>query len=208
MKKLSVLIPVYNQEELVINALDHLPRRYDVEVLVCDDGSTDKTLTNVMCYRDKHPSLDLRVYANGFNRGVAYTKNKLIARANGTYFHVHDSDDYVDTDAYERLIDGLNDDGLDVIAFDLIINNGTVIHLTEEEYMLHPAQIARFIKRNFVDGMKWPEHIRSGDDKLFNDEMQSRHPRYVFTGQAFYHYNYPRDGSLTDLLDKGVYPPV
>jgi glycosyltransferase involved in cell wall biosynthesis len=208
MKKLSVLIPVYNQEELVINALDHLPRRYDVEVLVCDDGSTDKALVNVMRYRDENPSLDLRVYANGFNRGVAYTKNKLIARASGAYFHIHDSDDYVDTDAYERLIDELSDDGPDVVAFDLIINDGTVIRLTEETHRNVPAQIARFIKRSFVEGLKYPEHLRSGDDKIFAGLMLERHPRCVFTGRAVYHYNYPREGSLTDLMYKGVYPVV
>ena len=206
--KLSILIPVWNQERLVINALDHLPRRNDVEVLVRDDGSTDNTLANLLTYHVEHPEFDLRIFSNGCNRGVAYTKNRLLEHAEGTYFHIHDSDDYVDTEAYERMIDGLTDDGPDIIAFDLIINDGSVIRLTEKEHMLHPAQIARFIRTDFVDGMKYPEHIRSGDDKLFNDEMQGRHPRYVFTGQAFYHYNYPREGSLSDLLDKGVYPPV
>ena len=38
--KLSILIPVWNQEELVIKALDSIPRRDDIEVLAYDDGST------------------------------------------------------------------------------------------------------------------------------------------------------------------------
>ena len=76
--KLSVITPVYNQEELVIRALDALPRRDDIEVLVCDDGSTDDTLANLLAYRYDHPELNLKVYSNGRNRGVAFTKNKLL----------------------------------------------------------------------------------------------------------------------------------
>ena len=48
MKKVSIIIPVYNQEELVIMALDSIPKqREDIEVIVIDDGSTDDTLKNL-----------------------------------------------------------------------------------------------------------------------------------------------------------------
>ena len=68
MIKLSVLIPVWNQEELVINALEHLPRRDDIEVLVIDDGSTDNTLANLRKYKEDHPELNLTVVANKGNK--------------------------------------------------------------------------------------------------------------------------------------------
>ena len=78
MIKLSVLIPVWNQEELVINALEHLPRREDIEILVRDDGSTDNTLANLKKYKEEHPDLNLSVMANKWNKGVAWTKNRLL----------------------------------------------------------------------------------------------------------------------------------
>ena len=42
-KLVTVIIPVYNQEELVIKALESIPKRNDIEIIVIDDGSTDKT---------------------------------------------------------------------------------------------------------------------------------------------------------------------
>jgi glycosyltransferase involved in cell wall biosynthesis len=41
--KVSVIIPVYNQEVLVLKALDSIPTRDDIEIIVIDDGSTDDT---------------------------------------------------------------------------------------------------------------------------------------------------------------------
>ena len=63
MIKVSVLIPVWNQEELVIKALDHLPRRDDMEIIVRDDGSTDNTLANLKQYKEEHP--DIEISADG-----------------------------------------------------------------------------------------------------------------------------------------------
>ena len=85
MIKLSVCIPVWNQEELVIRALDHIPRRDDIEVLVRDDGSTDRTLSNLLDYKARHPELKMKVYRNPENKGMYYTLNRLLEDARGEY---------------------------------------------------------------------------------------------------------------------------
>lgn len=202
--KLSILIPVYNQENLVIKALDNLPRRYDVEVLACDDGSTDNTLANLLEYKDKHPDLNLNVYTNGENRGVAYTKNRLLDSANGEYFHIHDSDDYVYTFNYSSVIDMLN--GADIYCMDLIVNDGSVLAVTDSSKKLYCAQIARFIRKKFADGIEFPENVRAGDDWYFAEALLERNPKTVYTGIQAYHYNFPREGSLCDLRIKGILP--
>lgn len=202
--KLSVLTPVYNQEELVIRELDALPRRHDIEVLVCDDGSTDNTLANLLAYRDEHPDLNLQVYSNGRNLGVAYTKNKLLDKAIGKYFHIHDSDDYVDTVRYNDMIDGLAD--ADVYVMNLIVNSGAMYNITPENGHIFCAQIARFIRREFASGLEFPEGIRAGDDGYYAVALANRNPVTVYTGIPAYHYNYPREGSLTDMRLKGILP--
>ena len=78
MIKLSVCIPVWNQEKLIVNALDHIPRRADVEVLVRDDGSTDKTLSVLFQYKAERPEFNMRIYSNGENKGMYYTLNRLL----------------------------------------------------------------------------------------------------------------------------------
>ena len=47
MIKLSVVIPVYNQEDLIVRAIESVPKRDDVEIIVVDDGSTDNTSANI-----------------------------------------------------------------------------------------------------------------------------------------------------------------
>lgn len=204
MIKLSILIPVYNQEDLVIKALDNLPRRDDIEVLVRDDGSSDATLDRLKTYRDAHPELNMVVYTNGFNRGVAYTKNRLLESAKGEYFHIHDSDDHVDTARYERVIDML--DGSDIYCMDLMINDGAVWQVREQTKRLYCAQIARCIRKDFANGLQFPEDIRAGDDWFFAEALLGRDPDTVYTGIPAYHYNYPREGSLCDLRIKGILP--
>ena len=202
MKKVSILTPVWNQEELVIKALDSIPRRDDIEVLVRDDGSTDRTLDNLIAYRIKHRDLNLRVFYNGTNRGVAYTKNRLLEDARGEYIHILDSDDYLYTDEYNRAIDSIN--GSDICIMDFITNDGFPHRMNTENHNLYCAQILRLIRREFADGIQFPEDIRAADDWYFHNDMMARNPSEQYTGILAYHYNFPREGSLSDLKMKGL----
>lgn len=70
--KISVIIPVYNQQDLVIKAIDSIPKRDDIEIIVIDDGSIDNTWNNLLEYRNKHPEiLNLILLYNEGNKGVA-----------------------------------------------------------------------------------------------------------------------------------------
>lgn len=206
MIKLSILIPVWNQEELVIKALDCLPRRDDIEVLVRDDGSTDNTLANLREYKEEHPELNLTVVANKGNKGVAWTKNRLLKAAKGEWFHVHDSDDWVYTNLYNKMITEwlTNCKDADVVCMDLEINGGVRYPLNENTQRVYCAQISRFIKRDFVKGMTFPENIRAGDDWYFAEELLTRNPKIVYSGVMAYHYNFPREGSLSYLQLRGL----
>lgn len=205
--KLSVLTPVYNQEELVIKALDNLPRRDDMEVLVRDDGSTDNTLANLYKYKEAHPELNLTIFANGENKGVAWTKNRLLESAQGEYVHIHDSDDYVLTGEYNRIINEcLN--GADIICFDLQINDGSHMSINENSKRGYCAQIARFIRREFIGDLRFPEHVRAGDDWFFAEALLDKNPNSIYTNCIAYHYNFPREGSLFDMQRKGLLPSI
>lgn len=204
MIKLSILTPVWNQEKLVVKGLDSIPRRDDIEVIVRDDGSTDNTLENLKQYKKDHPELNLRVYSNGKNLGVAATANKLLAAAKGEFFHFLMSDDMVLTDNYNSLIERLYDYDGDIIAMDLLVNNGDVWHLNEEKDVAWCAQACRFIRRSIVDGIKYPEKVKAGEDWFFHKEMMERKPKVEYSGVVAYRYNFPRDGSLMNLRARGL----
>ncbi len=204
MIKLSILTPVWNQEELVIKGLDSIPRRDDIEVIVRDDGSTDNTLSNLKKYKEEHPELNLRVYSNGKNLGVAATANKLLAAAKGEFFHFLMSDDTVLTENYNTLIDQLYSFCGDIVAMDLLVNNGDVWHLDETKDEAWCAQACRFIRRSIVDGIKYPEKVKAGEDWFFHKEMMERKPKVEYSGVVAYRYNFPREGSLMNLRARGL----
>lgn len=204
MIKLSILTPVWNQEELVLRTMDSIPRRDDVEVIVCNDGSTDNTLKNLKEYA-ANTDLNMKVLSNRKNKGVAATANKLLEAATGEWFHFLMSDDTVLTENYNGLIDRLYDFDGDILAMDLLVNSGDVWHLNEQMDEAWCAQACRFIRRSVVDGIRYPEKVKAGEDWFFHREMMARNPKVEYSGVTAYRYNFPREGSLMNLRAKGVF---
>ena len=52
--------------------------------------------------------------------------------------------------------------------------------------------------------MTFPENIRAGDDWYFAEELLTRNPKIVYSNVMAYHYNYPREGSLSYLQVRGL----
>ena len=155
MIKLSVLVPVWNQEELVIRALDSVPRREDLEVVVCDDGSSDNTLKNVKSYAKSHENLRIRVLWNRENKGLGYTKNKLYDNAKGEYVYELDSDDYLITDEFSKAVDLL--DGTDLVFVNLQVNSGEILFLNDQTKHIWVGGASKFIRREFLGDIRCDE---------------------------------------------------
>ena len=76
--------------------------------------------------------------------------------------------------------------------------------MTEETGDFYCAQACRFIKREFVKGIKYPEKVKCGEDGFFHAEMMARKPKVEYSHFAVYRYNYPREGSLVNLRLLGL----
>lgn len=199
--KVSIIVPVWNQEELVIRALDSIPRRDDIEVVVVDDASTDNTLKNVLEYVDAHPDMHIRVFQNTENKGLGYTKNVGYDNALGEYVHQLDSDDYLYTEEYSRAIDMI--DGEDMVFINLVVNSGAVFTLEWNSKHGYCGGTTKFVKRSFLGDLRCPE-VRAAEDYPLNEALLAKPHTEKFTYINAYHYNYPREGSLYDLLKKGL----
>lgn len=91
--RVSVLIPVFNQEAFVAEAIRSAQDQSfpDIEILVHDDGSTDRTVEIVKALaRD---DARIRLTASDRNQGVAHARNRLIEEARGAYICWIDADD-------------------------------------------------------------------------------------------------------------------
>ena len=119
--KVSILLPVYEQEELVVRAMKSIPDRDDIEVIIIDDCSRDNTYDIVCSYAKDHENF--HVYRNEKNMRVALTLCRAIEYAKGEYITQLDSDDYYFTEAFNRVIDQAD---ADLVWFDMQVNNGTI----------------------------------------------------------------------------------
>lgn len=196
--KVSVLIPCYNQEKLIIKALESIPRK-DVEIIVCDDGSTDNTWQNIINYVSENKSI--RLLQNKENKGVAHTVNRLIDEATGEYIVLLGSDDYFYTKEFKKAIEQL--DGTDLVYFNLQINDGKIFRLKEDTKQLYCGS-TKFIRREFIGNIRNPEDKRAREDYYFYQELLKKNPTEKFTDLTIKHYNFPRENSLTDLACRGV----
>jgi dolichol-phosphate mannosyltransferase len=104
--KLSVVVPAYNEESTVggvVRAHVDLGRRLagEVEVIVCDDGSTDATFAQAERAAAEYP--EVRVLRNATNAGIPATMKRLYAEARGEWVYFTPADGQVPVGALETM---------------------------------------------------------------------------------------------------------
>lgn len=115
-KKISVIIPAYNVENYIRRCLDSLVNQTyeNMEIIVVNDGSTDRTEQIVEEYTEKH---DGKVFLySQENKGQAEARNFGLARASGEYIGFVDSDDFVSTKMYELMYREAEENGCDLVT--------------------------------------------------------------------------------------------
>ena len=118
MKKLSVIIPVYNGEKTLKKSIDSVLRQKDenIEIVLINDGSTDMSDKIIQEYKAKNPN-SISYYKKK-NTGVADTRNYGIKKAKGEYILFLDADDYLDIHLY-GLVKQYMEKGIELIKFKL-----------------------------------------------------------------------------------------
>ena len=118
LKKLSVIIPVYNGEKTLKRCIESVLKQKDedIEIIIINDGSTDASDKIVQEYKEKNPKIIS--YYQKKNTGVADTRNYGIKKAKGKYILFLDADDYLDIHLY-GLVKQYMEKDIDLIKFKL-----------------------------------------------------------------------------------------
>lgn len=196
--KVSVIIPCYNAVDTLAGAVASIPRG-GTEVIVVDDGSTDGS-TGVVRGLYEIGAVHKAIYHDE-NQGVASAINDGLGVAEGEYVVFLGADDDFTTDfwyAYEQL------DGTDLVYFDLVINSGDVWRVTPETKEQLCGSV-KFMRREFIGDTREPEEKKAGEDYYFYQALLAKNPTEKFTGIVAKHYNFPREGSLTNRRLKGEF---
>ncbi len=116
---LSVLVPLYNEEEFAAPLLERviaapLPEGFSREIIVVDDGSTDGSQEAVEQVMARHPGV-IRLVRHGRNQGKGAAIRTAIQHATGDYSIIQDADLEYDPREYPRLLKPLVEGKADVV---------------------------------------------------------------------------------------------
>lgn len=122
MKYISFAIPCYNSQDYMAHAIESiLPGGEDVEIIIVNDGSKDRTSEIAHDYMEKYPTIVKVVDKENGGHGDAV--NSGLTYATGKYFKVVDSDDWVDEEALLKVLDTIKGFVKDESEVDMVIAN-------------------------------------------------------------------------------------
>lgn len=134
MKKVSIIIPVYNVDRYLRRCLESVVNQNykNIEIILINDGSTDSSHNICMEYYKKYKSI---IYINQKNAGVAEVRNKGISLATGDYITFLDSDDWIDENIYCRLVQTAEETNSDIVECGFIeaYDSGKYININKYE---------------------------------------------------------------------------
>lgn len=216
MPEVSIIVPIYNAEKSVARCIDSiLSQEYtDFELILCDDGSTDKSGQIIDEYREKDERIRV---LHKENTGVSDTRNQGIAVAKGKYIQFLDADDWITVDATKLLVRTMKEGGCDLVISDFyrvigerISHKGDIDAdgiLTQEEFaeymMVNPADFYygvlwnKLYKREIIEKyhLKMDESVSWCEDFLFNLEYLL-HTKRIAALQVPIYYYMKTEGSL------------
>jgi glycosyltransferase involved in cell wall biosynthesis len=210
MKKLvSVIIPCFNAQRWLAEAIDScLNQTYPhLEIIVVDDGSTDKSLQIIKSYQDQI------TWVTGLNRGGNYARNKGFALSKGEYIQYLDADDYILPDKIASQVEVLEKMGGDVAygdwRYEKHLPDGT--SYLEEVEVCGPKQDflesllsndrwvplvgLLFTREAVINKGVWDEKLKAAQDRDFLITIAINDGKFVY--QSGCHSIYRRHGDIT-----------
>ncbi|RME75040.1 MAG: glycosyltransferase family 2 protein [Planctomycetota bacterium] len=118
--KLTILIPVYNEERTIANLLDiiqkvELIENIQKEIIIVNDGSTDNTESVIQDYQNQNPELGIRYIPMEKNQGKGAAIRRGLEEATGEFVIIQDADLEYDPREYNILIKPIVDGFADVV---------------------------------------------------------------------------------------------
>ena len=200
---ISVIIPCFNSGMIVKRAIDSIINQSwsEIEIILVNDGSTDTETLKILNSYSHFNKLEL---INQNNFGLSSARNNGVKRAKGSYLFFLDSDDWIEPDALEIMLNFLKKYKDNSFVFTDISTEGDINKTIGKEYnffeQLFLNQLPYSIlisKKNWLsvggydeqmkDGYEdWDLNIRLGASKIYGQRL----------AQPLFHYNVSNTGML------------
>ena len=210
---ISVIVPIFNSRKYIERCITSIcSQTYEnLEIILVDDGSSDGSgeLCDEFCRRD--PRVIVIHKANG---GSTSARNEGLACAKGKYVGFVDSDDWIEPDMFELLVNGCIDNNANICIGRQYLNQGETYHVEAERSIVegvlekHSHEIVHHIiysddyKNRGISPNLW--------DKLFDADLIRKHQSMVdektkFAEDDLCVYSALLDADRVALIDKPIY---
>ena len=206
----SILVPVYNVEAYLSQCLDSLINQTynNLQIVLIDDGSKDNSWSIMQDYATKDNRIEIYHQENA---GVATTRNNLLEKIKGEYVLFVDSDDWIELDMVEFLINKAINEGTDMVVCGNVVNDTRPALDYTEEIWPQDKVIKEFLRHVHFNGSLWNKlisfrllkkqptfhrEISYGEDALFTWQLIQEVQNVVVTNKQLYHYRM-NEGSLS-----------
>lgn len=227
MPKISIIIPIYNVENYLSQCLDSVIKQtlYDIEIICVNDGTKDDSVYIARKYQEYDNRIQIIEKQNG---GLSSARNAGIKIASGAYIIFLDSDDYLASNACERLYQEILEVKPDIITFGshyfpiyphpgewlvktLSPRTHTYNQFSEQvlfkERGAYPFVWRQCFKREFLReyGLLFDETVKFGEDLVFQFCSFPYAKRIVFLADKLYYYRWYRENSLMFNASQKLY---
>lgn len=206
--KVSFIVAVYNTQEFLPRCLDSLLNQTcrDIEIVVVNDGSTDDSAAIIAAYARK----DARVRAiSKPNGGISSARNAGIDIARGEIVDFVDSDDYVERNLAEFLVDAFAAESPEIVVFGGVCEPAERASkrirqlLSPEARVFEPFDAALLFSANAQpypwrsayshdllerESLRFAENVRFAEDVVFQFESYPLSAKTVLAPEKLYHY--------------------
>lgn len=227
MKKISVVIPVYNVEKYLSECLDSVVNQTykNLQIILVDDGSTD--FSGKIC--DVYAEKDNRItVVHQKNAGAGAAKNTGLDLVKGEYFSIIDSDDYIELDMYEKMVNSLEKYNVDIVQ--CLFRNVFVNDSFDRKYKIksnYPKVLTskRFLKEYLYDwkyAIFWNKLFKSSllkeirfpvgrkiDDEFFTYKLVCNAKKVVNIDNILYNYRMRKTSVMNENdTDRFIYDRI
>ncbi|WP_283138747.1 glycosyltransferase family 2 protein [Rhizohabitans arisaemae] len=178
----SVIVAVYNVEDFLGECLDSVLGqsigRGNLELIAVNDGSTDGSAAILDDYATKNPEVTVIHQPNSGGPGAP--RNVALDRARGDYVFFLDSDDYLGSEALERMVAMAERNGSDVVLGKMVGTGGrqvpeSMFRQSRDKADLYRHNVyntlspTKLYRRALIErlGLRFPEGLRTGEDQPF-----------------------------------------
>ena len=198
----SIIVPIYNAEKTLVRCLESIKAQTSLcyEVVMIDDGSTDKSAEIAAQYTQKDPRF---ILFSQDNAGVSAARNRGIEMAKGDIISFVDSDDFLEPDYLETICEAFAKENAGIVFFgarqisgaDKIIASlkvqawpssplEQIIELTSADAFGYTW--IKAIQKDTLGAIKFREKLQLFEDEIFTCEIMENKPTIAHVDKVLY----------------------